>query len=239
MAKDLSLIFPCYNEAPVFRDSVARARQALSSSGIDFEIIFVDDCSSDGTQGLIRQELKSSKCCSAIFHASNVGRGGSVADGIRAARGRVAGYLDIDLEISPVYIAEMLRAIDSGCEVACAHRHYDFTLRSAFRNLLHSAYSSFAVTLLRLPVSDPNAGCKFFLRKGILPVLGATEDRHWFWDTEVVKRAQIAGLKMREVPVLYLQNAKKRSSVKVLRDTAHFIRKVLSFRELLAKEGAL
>lgn len=237
--KDLSLIFPCFNEAAVFQGSVARVKGLLSSSRLGYEIIFVDDCSSDGTQELIRREVASSRDCSAIFHARNIGRGGAVADGIRAAKGRVVGYLDIDLEVSPVYIFEMMAAIGSGMEAVCAYRHYDFTFRSMFRNLLHSVYSSFAVLALRLRVSDPNAGCKFFLREKIMPVLELASDRHWFWDTEIMKRAAICGLTIGEVPVLYLQNRKKQSTVRVLNDTVHFISNVLSFRARLVREGTL
>ncbi len=228
--KGLSLVLPCYNEEGIFRDSVKKLHQALGQARLDYEIIFVEDKSTDSTARLVKEEIRRSRNSRAIFHGKNSGRGKSVTDGIRAARGDIVGYIDIDLEIAPSCIPEMAGAIEDGYDVACANRHYDFTLLNMPRNLLHYAYSKLTSLLLSMPVHDPNAGCKFFRRGKILPVLKSTIDGHWFWDTEVMKRASLAGLRIKEIDVLYMQNKAKKSTVKVLSDTLHFISKLLWMR---------
>ena len=232
-AKDLSIIFPCYNESPVFEDSVKKVTAFMDTTGIDYEIIFVDDKSSDNTPDLIRALLKYDKRFSAIFHERNIGRGGSVSDGLKSASGVVAGYMDIDLEIKENYLGVMYNAVCKGNDVVCAKRFYDKSLRYFLRDFLHGVYLRLANILVSIPVSDPNAGCKFFRREKILPVLEKTVDRHWFWDTEIVKRASSEGLKITEVPVKYVHNINKKSSVRVFSDTLHFIRKLFWLRKAM------
>ena len=73
----------------------------LGELGRSFEIIFVDDHSQDRTRDLIsafvggHPELDTQ----VVLHETNRGRGATVSDGFRAARGRLTGYLDIDLEV--------------------------------------------------------------------------------------------------------------------------------------------
>ncbi|MCR4368892.1 MAG: glycosyltransferase family 2 protein [archaeon] len=227
------MVFPCYNESPIFEDSVNRISRYLGGTRLDYEVIFVEDRSADNTKELIQKAVKKNRRFRAIYHEKNTGRGGCVADGFRAANGEVVGYLDIDLEIAPSYVLEMYAAVKNGSDAVCAVRSYEFTVKNFFRNFLHFVYLVFSKFLLALPVSDPNAGCKFFDRKKILPILGRAVDTHWFWDTEIVKRAQLAGLKVTEIPVLYVANTKKKSSVRVFSDTLHFVSRVLWLKKEL------
>ena len=105
-AIDLSLILPCYNEAGLFEESVSRIQNVLDGSTFTYEIIFVDDYSSDGTQKRIEKTRHR-----AIFHARNYGRGRTVTDGMLAAKGKVVGYIDIDCEVDPVYMPNGLSVL--------------------------------------------------------------------------------------------------------------------------------
>lgn len=235
-AKDLSLILPCYNEERIFSDSMPKIKKILDKTGLDYEIIFVDDKSCDSTALLIKKFLRSDKKSRAIFHGKNTGRGGAVVDGLKIAKGKYAGFIDIDLEVSEKYIPEMVKILRQGNDVACAVRHYNASL-NIFRNFLHNMYLVFANAILSLPVSDPNGGYKFFRLKRILPILSKTSDTHWFWETEVLKRASLAGLKIKEIDVVYVPNTKKKSTVSIFSDTWHFISKVFWLRKKLKEEA--
>jgi glycosyltransferase AglD len=76
---------------------------------------------------------------------------------------------------------------------------------------------------LNVPLMDTEAGCKFFRRESILPILDRVVDQRWFWDTEIMVHAHAAGLRMIEIPALFERRADKISSVKILRDSLrHF-----------------
>ena len=100
---DLSLIIPCYNEEEILVNNVRRIKDILDVAMVKYEIIFVDDFSSDRTS-IIINSLVSEIINTGQSFIKNMGRGKSVSDGIKASKGRVVGFIDIDLSTSPVYI---------------------------------------------------------------------------------------------------------------------------------------
>ena len=228
---DLSLILPCYNEKDVFENSIKRIDNLLENSGFSYEIILIDDKSSDNTRDLILKAAGKYKNLRYFFHKENMGRGATVSDGIKKAKGRVAGYIDIDLEVSEDNILKHSNAILSGYDVTYANRKTVFNILSAHRTLLHHLYIGWTKFLLKTPFNDTNAGCKFFNREKILPILDKVEDSHWFWDTEILYRAYKAKLKMKEIEALYKKNKNKKSTVKTISDTIYFFRKLNQFRK--------
>lgn len=221
---DLSLVLACYNEAPVFVESVARIVDVLNLAKFSHEVIFVDDASSDGTVELIKKLSRKNAQFRAIFHRRNTGRGRAVADGILAAKGKVVGFVDIDCEVSPVYIPQMVSLIlKNKAEVVIGQRYYRTRLSSIFREVLSRGYQWLSAVMLDTEGLDTETGYKFFNRRKILPILRKTEHPGWFWDTEIMVRSRRAGLRICEIPVLFLRRTDKKSSVNVLRDTLDYL----------------
>ncbi len=235
---DLSLILPCYNEQPVFENSAREILKTLEHATFSYEIIFIDDCSRDNTRALIDDFIASypNKPLSRIFHNQNKGRGGTVGDGLRAARGRVAGYIDIDLEVHARYIPSLARAVNEGADVALGERIYQFQPRSLDRWVLSKGYHWLAQRALGMnEFWDTESGYKFFNREKILPVLDEIEDQRWFWDTEVMVRSALHGYKIVQVPVLFLRNYGKQSSVNAVQDTLDYFKRLWKFRATVGK----
>lgn len=222
---DLSLVLACYNEAPLLIASVERIVSMLNISRLTYELIFVDDKSSDGTPMIIRSILKKHPKWKAIFHKINMGRGRSVSDGIQKARGKVVGYIDVDLEVSPVYISSMVQPILAGtCDIIIGERIYRTTFTSVSREVLSRGYRWVADKMVATGGLDTETGYKFFHRKKILPILKYIRHRHWFWDTEIIVFARRAGLRIAEVPVLFIRRFDKRSSVHLMSDISDYAR---------------
>lgn len=232
-ALDLSLILPCYNEHPVFETSTRSILKTLSHTTFSYEIIFVDDCSRDDTRALIDALIAAhpDKNLVRIFHEQNKGRGGAVADGLRAARGQVAGYIDIDLEVGAEYIPALTLAVQDGADIALGQRNYLFQPRSLDRWILSKGYHRIAKAMLGFDSFwDTESGYKFFNRVRILQILDEIQDQRWFWDTEVMVRAAVHGYRIVEVPVLFLRNYGKQSSVNALQDTMDYFQRLWQFR---------
>jgi len=237
---DLSLVLACYNEELVIEDSVAEILEVLDGTRYSYELIFVDDCSKDRTRDLIDRliERYPDKRMSRIFHTENRGRGGAVNDGIRAARGDVAGFIDIDLEVHARYIPSCVNAVRNGADIAVGRRIYKLNLRSLDRYVLSTGYVWLVRRLLGVDLNDTETGYKFFKRERILPVLDEIDDQRWFWDTEVMVRSYYKEYNIAEIPCLFLRRFDKASTVSPLADTLDYFRQLWRFRKTVKNELA-
>lgn len=229
---DVSVVLACYNEEQILESSFVEIRDVLDGLGRPYEIIFVDDVSRDRTRQMIQSivDRHPHLDIKVILHDVNRGRGASVTDGFLAARGRIAGYLDVDLEVHSRYIPSLMRAIDGGAHVATVFRIYAFQLRTLDRYFMSRGYSLLVRTLLGVGVRDTETGYKFFEREALLPVLRQVRDPGWFWDTEFIARAERQGLRIVEIPGAYVRRYDKTSTVSGLRDSFRYLTKLLSFR---------
>ncbi len=235
----VSLVLACYNEAQHLAHSFTEIRETLEQMRWPFEILFVDDVSRDRTREVLREIEAANPALDlhVILHETNRGRGATVSDGFRAARGEIMGYLDVDLEVHSRYIPSLVRAIEKGADVATLHRIYAFQVRSLDRYFMSRGYSWLVRRLLGLPFHDTETGYKFF-RRTVLPLLDEIDDPGWFWDTEFMARAERRGLRVVEVPGAYIRREDKTSTVNGLRDTLAYFRQLLRFRRKLGPKPA-
>ena len=229
---DLSIIIPCYNDAAHLRRHVEEILSILDATRWSYEVILVDDVSPDACGSIIDDLIAEhpEHRILKIAHTVNTGRGGAVNDGLRLACGKVAGFLDIDLEVGAHYIPALTRAILAGADVAVGWRIYKFRWRILHRIFLSKGYHRLANFVLGTELKDTESGYKFFRREAILPVIATIDDNRWFWDTEVMVRSEIAGLRIEFVPVLFLRRPEKPSTVKLFSDTLDYLRNLRRFR---------
>lgn len=224
------MVVACYNETAVLERNVALILKVLSMTKLDYEMIFVDDCSSDETVDIIKGLIKDRPHLKLIRHETNKGRGRTVADGIKQAEGKVVGFLDIDLSTPPWYIPLFVSAIEEGTDVAVAHRVYKLNWKILHRWALSRGYNLLVRLFLQVPMIDTEAGFKFFNREKILPILDRIEDEHWFWDTEITVLSYLSGLSIRELPTVYIRYPELRSKVKIVQDVMRYIKNLFRFR---------
>jgi glycosyltransferase involved in cell wall biosynthesis len=235
----VSVVLACYNEAEHLEASFAEIRETLTQTGWPFQILLVDDLSRDSTREILRRIVDSHPHLDLqlILHETNRGRGATVTDGFRAARGAIVGYLDVDLEVHCRYIPSLVRAIERGADVATVRRIYALQIRSLDRYFMSRGYSFLVRHLLGVPFRDTETGYKFFRRETLLPVLDEIADEGWFWDTEFMARAARRGLRVVEVPGAYIRRQDKASTVRGVRDSAVYFRQLLRFRKRLRESG--
>lgn len=227
---DVSVVLPCYNERPVIEESTAELVRVLEATRWRWELIFVDDRSADDTVERAARLCAADDRLRLIRHERNTGRGRTATDGLRAARGTVAGFLDIDLEVPARYIPPAVDAVLAGADVVCAWRIYLPNLSLLHREILSKGYSKLVRSRLGIPLRDTEAGFKFFNRERILPVLASTHNPGWFWDTEVMTRAYFGGLKIVELPTVFIKRNEVPTTVRIVPDTIEYWRQLRRFR---------
>lgn len=237
MSVDVTVVVPCYNEAPLLARNAIEVRQVIEASGYTVEFIFVDDCSADTTRDIILQIESQWPNTRHIFNAENQGRGGTFMVGARQASGRYIGFLDIDLEVSAGYLPQVLAALDEGYEVATVDRHYELSGPPIFviRGILSRGYKRMQRWILKLPYRDTETGYKFFKREALFGIMDRTKNRHWFWDTEIMAYAHLAGLRVKEVPGIFQKKRDKISTVRVIPDTYSYFRELLRFKRQMRR----
>lgn len=241
MILDLTLVLPCYNDGELLEASLREIQHTLSQTRYTYEIILIDDCSPDGSAETVRRIAAKHDTIRSICHPTNIGRGGTVVEGMLAADGRVVGFIDVDLEVHCRYIPAMVGSIEQGYDGATAHRIYrlQWVPSMVFRAFLSVAYRKLVRYLLQLPYQDTETGYKFFAKEKIAPILKQCQSQGWFWDTEVMALAHYHGLTITEIPCLFIRRWDKESTVKPIRDSIDYLREILHFRKRAKQEQLL
>ena len=110
----LSLIVPCYNEQEALPFFYKETTEVLSQMDCDYEILFVNDGSKDGTLSLIREYAQADPHVIYLSFSRNFGKEAAMYAGFCSARGDYVAVMDADLQDPPSLLPEMLAALESG-----------------------------------------------------------------------------------------------------------------------------
>jgi dolichol-phosphate mannosyltransferase len=169
MKDTISLIIPTFNEKENITPLVERVHKALS--GRDYEIILVDDNSSDGTIE-VAEALSSSYPVKVIVRRNERGLASAVVHGLKQASGSIIGVMDADLQHPPEKLPDLLQAIEGGADMAIGSRYIPgggCPNWDLMRKIVSKA--ALMVSHILLPstraVKDPLAGFFMFRRENI------------------------------------------------------------------------
>jgi glycosyltransferase involved in cell wall biosynthesis len=196
----ISIIVPAFNESATIEKLIDRLRESLV--GFRYEVIIVDDGSTDGTSDEVRK--LSGGPIQSFCHSHNQGKGAALRTAFERAAGEIVVIQDADLEYDPRDIPILLQPILEG--------HADVVFGSRFRGqaqrvhmfwhqLANSLLTWFSNMMNNLNLSDMETGYKAF-RKTVLDKIQIRENRFGF-EPEIT--AKVAKLKCRvyEVPISY------------------------------------
>lgn len=200
-----SVIIPAYNEEMVLAQAVERVATLLADVE-DFEIVIVEDGCTDYTP-IVASELRTLYPNVHHIHSRvRLGKGRAVAEGIRAARGRVIVLMDADMATDPAELLRFISLVGRGdADIVIGSRYHEAsrTRRSALRLAYSRAYNAAARVLLGSRVRDHQCGFKVFDGDAMRSVLPFVRSERFFWDTEVLAMAQWLGYRVREVPITW------------------------------------
>ncbi len=118
----LSVVIPVLNEEQNIPELVRRLREALDGNGMPFEVLFVDDGSTDRTLEILRELHKNDRRVKAVQLARNFGHQAAIAVGLRAAAGDAVIVMDGDLQDSPEILPHFVKKWQEGFDVVYAIR---------------------------------------------------------------------------------------------------------------------
>jgi uncharacterized protein (TIRG00374 family) len=203
---EISVVLPAYNEAASLEDTVTTTLETLGAAfpAGTFEVLVAEDGCSDATPDIAARLASEDDRVRHVHSERRLGRGKALEEAFRTADGETLAYLDTDLATDMTHLAELLESVHSGeYDIATGSRRMAGAEadRPAKRDVPSAVYNWLTRTVLRSSLQDHQCGFKAFDREALFAILDDVEDEHWFWDTEVLVRAQRAGYRIKEFPV--------------------------------------
>src|SRR5689334_21685592 len=197
----VSLVIPMFNEELNIEHAIEAAVEALTKYTDDYEIIIVDDASTDDSPGLVRRAAEENPRIRIIRHAKNRKLGGSLKSGFAAATKDLVLYMDADLPFDPDVLGRAMRAMAvTGADLIAGYR-LDRTLEGAKRALYSYLYNGLIGVLFGWPHRDINFSFKLMKRELLDAVELKSEGS--LIDAELIVKAKNRGFTIQQIGLDY------------------------------------
>jgi len=238
------IALPVLNEEQVLRPTVESVLRAAASglSGQETIVVIADNGSTDRTEAIGR-ELASAHPEVRYLRLDKRGKGLAIRSAWASEGGDVYAFMDADLATDLAALPELVRLAAEGGGLAIGNRfHRESSVRrSLFRGFLSGCYRAFIRGLLGTRAGDLPCGFKAASAEVVRRVLPEVRDNGWFFDTELVVRAERAGFAVKDLPVVWRDDRTpgRRSRVAVLSLVIEYLRRSWRLRlELDAERPA-
>ena len=181
--KDLSIVISLYNEEESLPELISWIETVMAREGYRYEIIMVDDGSTDGSWNIVKTLSERNENIRGISFRRNYGKSAALFHGFKAAEGRVVVTMDADLQDSPEEIPEMYRMVtEDGYDIVSGWKKQRFDNKLT-KNLPSKLYNWTARKITGIKLHDMNCGLKAYRN-------------------EVVKNIEVYGEMHRYIPYL-------------------------------------
>jgi dolichyl-phosphate beta-glucosyltransferase len=207
----LSVVIPSYNEERRLPRAVEQIEAFLDGRHLAYELILVDDGSTDGTRAIMDAAAARNPSVRVEALPHNRGKGRALAVGVAAATGAEVLVTDADLSTPIEELDKLQAALDSGAGVAIASR----ALRASrvevsqpvYRVLMGKGFNLIVQAVLLPGIWDTQCGFKLFRADVAHDVFAQLTTDGFAYDPEVLYRARKKGVKIAEVPVVWRNSA--------------------------------
>lgn len=226
-AAEISVVVPAFNEENRLDLTLPRLWKSLQRRFDVFEIIVVDDGSSDGTASVVNRFAERHHSVRLIRYETNRGKGYAVRTGVLAAKGQYILFSDADLSTPIRELGKLLRALGEGFDVAIgsrAHRNSKIVeYQPVYRVLMGKTFNKFVKLFAVRGISDTQCGFKCFTRQAAFDIFSDCRIDGFSFDVEALYLARMKSFKIKEVGVLWRNDLQSKvdpvkHSLQMLRD---------------------
>ncbi len=227
-----SVIIPAFNEEKILRGSLEKIISFLGPKSPEYEIIVVDDGSTDGTSATIEKYIVS-KEINLVRYENNRGKGFAVRAGVEKAEGEYILFSDADLS-TPIEEAEkLLRETEQkNFDIAIASRalkESQIDVRQPiYRELMGKIFNKIARIFTFSGIYDSQCGFKLFRKTAAKRLFSISRINGFAFDVEIIFLAQKFGYSITELPVRWLNNPN--TKVSALSDSLKMFFDVIKIR---------
>ena len=234
---DVTLVIPVYNAAPFLEANLRTVVEWIAQRPETWELILVDDCSTDATPALIRR-LAREGVLSAVHLTENRGKGFALRVGLGLGRGRYLLFTDCDLAYPIENAARILERLETGADVAIASRVLagsTYVISPSFFSYLYTRHVmgrlfNLLCRMVTVPrLTDTQAGLKGFSADVLRPLLGRLVMNGFSFDVELLRALMDRQARIVEVPVSFRYDSEP-STVRFMYDSLVMMRDLLLIR---------
>ncbi len=201
----LTIVVPCFNEERSVERSISTLLQAARTEfGEAFEVVLVDDGSTDHTWEIARALSMQALEVRLLHHGSNRGKGAALRTGFEHSMGRIICFLDCGLDLSPDHVSQLVESLKTGpCKAVIGSKsHPGSAVKYPWRRQsLSLAYRFLVRFLFQLPVGDTQTGIKAFHREILEQALRFCSVERYAFDVELLVLVRKLGYTVREMPI--------------------------------------
>ena len=238
MSLQLTLIIPMYNESAILRDTLSSVTAYMKETfEKDYEIIFVDDGSTDGSADIVREY--GDERTRVLRYGLNRGKGCAVRTGMLAAKGEFVIFTDCDLAYGCGAVGDMLQFMETHPQYEAVigsralhsegYAGYTFT-----RRLVSRAYRLVLRLFFGLRLSDSQSGIKGFRQKAAQEIFTRAQVDRFAFDFEAIMIGTRFGISFGEMPVKIINN-RAGGKVHILRDSIRMLRDLFRIKKRVRK----
>lgn len=241
----ISVVIPCYNEEKNIQPLIKRLKSVFTSSKMTYELIFVDDRSSDKTLEILHRSLDV-KTVKAYLKPSSIpqGKSFSLIYGFTKAKYELIAMIDADMQYPPEAIPKMIQEILRGADVVVADRAQKNGPR--YRKLTSQIFRTVFGKMLHGQDVDVQSGLKVFKSEIIHRI--TFNPTPWTFDLELLVNAKQAGYVIRSIPIVFAERTSGKSKVNIINTTLEIFGSTIKLKlkrpeviyftpEVIAKEG--
>jgi len=198
----VSVLMPAYNEHSNIRRALEDVSSTLDEIGVSYEIIVIDDGSTDGTGKEVLNYAKVNERVRLVSNGVNQGKGAALKRGTIASKGDFIILMDSDCEISPKDLRLYISALER-YEIAIGSKWVAGSRVDApiMRKILSRCFYLLARLLVGIKVSDTQAGLKAFRRGVLRRIVEAQLVKRYAFDVELLAIASLLKARIVELPV--------------------------------------
>ena len=216
----ISLIIPMYNESSIIEDTAKKLYKYMEETFEDYEVIFVDDGSRDGSAEIV-SALGLPKV-RVSGYGGNKGKGAAVRHGVLESDGDVVMFTDADLAYGTEVIKRVYDIFDAEAETdmvtGSRNLHKDgYDGYTILRKIMSKVYIKVLCLVGGFKLSDSQCGCKAFRGGAARDIFSRCEVNGFAFDFEAILWAGILGYDIHEMPVKIINH--RDSKINVIRDT--------------------
>jgi glycosyltransferase involved in cell wall biosynthesis len=235
---DLSVVVPAYNEQHRILPTLERLHEFLSARPLRYEIVVVDDGSTDDTVGVVSLATARIPALRLVRQMPNRGKGAAVRRGMLEATGQIRVMCDADGSMPPEQLPKLLEPIIAcRAEIAIGSRYAEGAktdARQPFYRVLWSRLANRMIQRSLVPgVRDTQCGFKAFTAEAARDLFALGRIDGWAFDLEILALARRRGFAIEEVGVEWRDD--RRSRVNPLKDMWKVIREALTIRRNLRR----